>query len=40
MNLFKLTFFLILLLVGCDSFDNTKEKETVLDKNKILKDFK
>lgn len=40
MNLFKLTFFLILFLLGCDSFDNTKEKETVLDKNKILKDFK
>jgi hypothetical protein len=40
MNLFKLTLFLIFFLVGCDSLDSTKEKEIVLDKNKILNDFK
>jgi len=42
MNFLKLFIFLFILTcaVGCDSFKAKSEKEIVLDKNKILNDFK
>ena len=40
MNSMRVFFFLIILLVGCDSFNRPSEKEVLLDKNKILEDFK
>ena len=40
MKLVRFTLFILFFIVGCDSFRGDQEKEVILDKNKVLKDFK
>ena len=40
LNLVRFTLFILFFIVGCDSFRGDQEKEVILDKNKVLKDFK